>query len=329
MKNKVTSYDVAKLAGVSQSSVSRAFSNGKSINAKKRQKILEVAKQLNYRVNYTARSLSSPKSQLVGIIASGLDTPLRAIQIRIITEHLTTQGYHPILLSITDKKASETLIENLLGYNLCGLIATSGGLPHSIIEECQKLQIPVVAMYNDTEISGIDHVTINIKAAGKLAFDMLYSCGVKQMAVIKVDSYSHTLVKRAEYFYQNCVKNDIACEIIACGGNTYAHGKNIAYDIYQNLQHIDGIFCSNDMIAIGVMDGVKKFGVTIPDDIKILGFDDIPVACWDGHNLSTIRLENENTAKSAVDMIIDRINTPDTKNTIYYADLTSVFRGTT
>ncbi len=328
-KKTVTSYDVAKLAGVSQSSVSRAFARDKSISKKNQEKILKAAKELNYRVNYTAQSLSSPKSRLVGVVVSHLDNPLRALQTRLITERLVKKHYHPILLSIDDPETLEELLEDLLGYNLSGIIITSGRVPTKIIDECHGLNIPMVTMYHDTALTGVDHIGLDIAHAGQLAFDMLHSCKAHSMAVVKIDDFSYTIGARAEQFIQVCKDNHTPCHIFNSDGNTYQDGKKLSYTVYQQLNTIDGIFCSNDAIAMGIMDGLKQFGVSIPNDIQILGFDDIPMAEWGGYNLSTIHLQTQQPAIQAVDMLIHRIENPKTEYKTYFATLTPIFRKTT
>ena len=328
-KKIATSYDVAKLAGVSQSSVSRAFAGDKSISKKNQEKVFKAAKQLNYRVNYTAQSLSSPKSRLVGVVVSHLDNPLRALQTRLITERLVKKRYHPILLSIDEPKNLQELLEDLLGYNLSGVVITSGRVPKKIIDECHTLSIPVVTMYHDTTLTGVDHIGLNIAHAGQLAFDMLYACKARRMAVVKIDDFSYTMGARAEQFIQVCAKNNIPCRIFNSDGNTYADGKKLSYAIYQYLDTIDGIFCSNDVIAMGVMDGLKQFGVSIPSDLQILGFDDITMAEWDGYALSTIHLQTKQPAIQAVDMLTHRIENPTIEYQIYYATLSPIFRKTT
>lgn len=328
-KKSVTSYDVAKLAGVSQSAVSRAFAKGKSISKDKRQRIEKAAKELGYRVNYTAQSLSSPRSRLVGVVVSRLEHPVRARQTRIITENLIEEGYHPILLCTDDTDMSDSVLDDLLGYNLSGIIVTSGHVPVKIIEECHSLDIPVVALYHDTNLAGVDHVGLDIEHAGKLAFDMLYSCGARKMAVVRIGEFSHTLSKRADHFIKMCNDNDVPCHTFDSTENSYELGKELSYNIYENIKNIDAIFCSNDVIAMGVMDGLKQFGIAIPNDIQILGFDDIPVAGWGGYELSTIRLRLEKPSIKAVDMLTERMEDPTKEYETYYAPLTSVFRKTT
>lgn len=328
-KKAVTSYEVAKLAGVSQSAVSRAFSKGKSISSEKRKKIQRVAKQLGYRVNYTAQSLSSPKSRLVGVVVSHLDNPLRAKQTHLISEKFVDQGYHPVLLSTDNPKTVEDVLGDLLGYNLSGIIITSGHVPVKIIDECYGLSIPVVAMYHDTSLANVDHVSLDIAYAGKLAFDMLYSCHGRKMGVVRVNDFSHTLTNRAEQFIKECQIRNVPGYTFDIKENTYESGKELSHSIYEHIKDIDSIFCSNDGIALGIMDGLKQFGIAIPNDVQILGFDDIPVAGWGGYELSTIKLKVTESAIKAVEMLIARMEHPTKEYEVFYAPLMPIFRKTT
>ena len=174
---KPTSFDVAKLAGVHRSQVSRALSGQGRMADETRAKVIEAARQLGYRVNFLARSLQTSSSGLVGIVASRLDTPYRATQVRAAARELLSNGFTPILVTTEGGENQTGLVERLLSYSVSGMMITSGTPSGEIIEECAQLNVPVVLINRDASLQGADRVLIDIAASGRMAFDMLRARG--------------------------------------------------------------------------------------------------------------------------------------------------------
>jgi DNA-binding LacI/PurR family transcriptional regulator len=133
---RVTSFDVARAAGVSRAAVSRAFTPDASVSEKTRQKVYQAAKELGYRVNYLARSLTNKRSDFVGLVAAGLDNPFRTQQLENLARALIARNYRPILLPTSKEADSATVIGQLLHYAVSGVIITSDAPPSHIFEEC-------------------------------------------------------------------------------------------------------------------------------------------------------------------------------------------------
>ena len=132
---KPTSFDVAKLAGVSRSAVSRAFTPGANISPEMRAKVTKAADELGYRVNSLARGLQQKHSGIVGIVSSRLDTPIRSRQVRLLCEGLIREGLKPMLLTAGNPDELGGLIESLLGYSVAGIVFSDGSPPRTVIED--------------------------------------------------------------------------------------------------------------------------------------------------------------------------------------------------
>lgn len=141
---RVTSFDVARAAGVSRAAVSRAFTPDASVSEKTRQKVYQAAKELGYRVNYLARSLTNKRSDFVGLVAAGLDNPFRTQQLENLARALIARNYRPILLPTSKEADSATVIGQLLHYAVSGVIITSDAPPSHIFEECAIEGVPIV-----------------------------------------------------------------------------------------------------------------------------------------------------------------------------------------
>ena len=133
-----TSFDVARKAGVSRSAVSRAFTPGASIAADTRDKVMQAADALGYRVNELAKGLSNQRSNLVGVIVADLDTPFRNAQIDALIRELVATNYRPILFTADGPVQTAHTLHQLLHYNLSGAVVTSDAPPSEICSECAR-----------------------------------------------------------------------------------------------------------------------------------------------------------------------------------------------
>ena len=128
----ITAFDVARRAGVSRAAVSRSFTPDASVSAKTREKVRKAAAELGYRVNYLARSLINQRSDLVGLVAAGMDNPFRALQIDHLARALLNRNFRSVLLPVDDRAGSTEIIQQLLHYCASGVLVTSDAPPTSL-----------------------------------------------------------------------------------------------------------------------------------------------------------------------------------------------------
>ncbi|ASJ73397.1 Catabolite control protein A [Granulosicoccus antarcticus IMCC3135] len=310
--------------------VSRAYTDGAKISNESRKKVYEAAEKLGYRVNYLARGLQTRQSNLVGIVASALDTPFRARQVKMAAREFIRQGYRPMLMVAETPDEVEQLISLLFSYNVAGMLITSATPSSEIIVESNNLSVPVVLINRETEIVGPDKVQIDIQQAGKLAFDMLIRSGAKNLAVVRPVSPSFSVTGRSDAFVQHCSENGYSAQVFNAASQSYDSGFEVAGKIGLALDRIDGLFCTTDLLAIGVMDRLRAdWNVDIPNGLQIVGFDDIEQAKWGSYQLSTIRQDAKEQACAAVDLMLDRIENPDRDPKIYLQTVVPIFRNTT
>lgn len=176
---KVTSFDVARVAGVSRAAVSRAFTPDASVSPKTREKVYQAAKELGYRVNYLARSLTNKRSDLVGLVAAGLDNPFRTLQIENLARVLLARNFRPILLPTSPEADTSTVIGQLLHYAVSGVIVTSDAPPTEICEQCAAEGVPIVLINKGNDIPFVDRIISDDRMAGHLAATHLIDSGVK------------------------------------------------------------------------------------------------------------------------------------------------------
>lgn len=324
---KVTSFDVARHAGVSRAAVSRAFTPDASVSAETREKVHKSAKELGYRVNYLARSLINQRSDLVGVVAAGMDNPFRSLQIDQIARTLLQQNFRPILLPTDRIRDSAHLIDQLLHYNVSGVIVTSDVPPTSLCEECAANGVPIVLINKGNEIPHVDRVISNNEQAGTLAANILIEGGSKRPFVMCTETLSFTAGERRKAFLAQCAALGVEGKTISVEINDYDNGYSRAEELVR--QNADGVFCVNDYMACGVVDRLsREFSVHAPQDIKIIGHDDIPQASWASYELTTIRQPCDLQARQAIDLLVSRMSDPEMDARVEYTPVSLIKRRT-
>ncbi|MDD9740660.1 MULTISPECIES: LacI family DNA-binding transcriptional regulator [Marinovum] len=325
-----TSYDVARMAGVSRSAVSRCFTPGASIADDTRAKIMEAARALGYRTNALARNLKSQRSQLVAILASRLDTPFRARQVKHLARALISEGFRPLLLTADHSDDLEPLLSSMLDYNLAGMIVTSDTPPAAVTEECQRLRVPVVLINRNPGSSGGDRIQLDPDAAAEIVFDMLHAAGARRFSVLRPKDRTFTVIGRVNSFCELVHARGMPCQVMPCDGQSFEAGRDAMRRHEATLRSCDGLFAANDLLACGALDGLRgDLGLRVPQDIAVVGFDDIEQASWASYDLSTVRQDAGTQAAMAVEAMSYRLQTPDAPTLVTHLPLHPVARGTT
>ncbi len=306
---KVTSHDVARRAGVSRAAVSRTFTPDASVSAETREKVHKAAKELGYRVNYLARSLINQRSDLVGVVAAGLDNPFRTLQIDQIARALLARNFRPVLLPTSKSADTSDVIGQLLHYSVSGVVVTSDAPPTSLCEECAAYGVPIVLINKGDDIPLVDRIVSDDKTAGGIAADCLIEGGSKHPAAMAATGVSYTARRRVDAFVKRCKSLGVAAEVIPIAINDYAHGFEGAGQLAGT--DIDGLFCINDYMACGVVDRLRKDrALRKSGPVRIIGHDDIPQASWAAYELTTILQPCDVKAKQAVDLLVSRMENP-------------------
>lgn len=305
---KVTSFDVARRAGVSRAAVSRTFTPNASVSAETREKVHQAAQDLGYRVNYLARSLTNQRSDFVGVVAAGLDNPFRSLQIESISRALLARNFRPVLLP-TDTDDQAQVIAQLLHYSVSGVLVTSDAPPSSLCEEFADDGVPIVLINKGDDIPLVDRVISDDKAAGQIAAMELIDGGARRPAVMAATGVSYTARRRVDAFLARCKAMGVTAEVLPIVRNDYAHGFSGASQLEGT--NIDGLFCINDYMACGVIDALALRGAVrgaLP--LRIIGHDNIPQASWGAYELTTILQPCDIQAIRAIDLLTSRMADP-------------------
>ena len=331
VNRKPTSFDVARLAGVSRSAVSRAFTPGANISPGTREKVTRAASKLGYRVNSLARGLQQDHSGIVGLIASRLDTPLRSRQVRLLSEALIREGFRPMLITAERPDHVSALIDSLLGYSIAGMIVTSDTPPRELIEDCGRLGLPVVLVNRAGLSNWGDRVVADNEASGQLAAKILIENGARRLGCLVPRKETYSVSGRANAFIDAAASCELPTEVLYTDGQGYGEARaGINRSDRAVRDRIDSLFCSTDLMALGALDALRiDLGIAVPAQIQVLGFDDIEQAGWASYDLSTIRQNVEAQTETVLRFLIERIADNSLPNRIEKQVLTPVLRGTT
>jgi DNA-binding LacI/PurR family transcriptional regulator len=287
----VTAEDVARLAGVSRSAVSRTFTPGASVSVHVRQKVQEAATILGYRVNRLARSLISEQSNLVGVVGANLSTPFMARHMDDLSRALLKRGLQCLLLNAADaEQGISPLIELILEFRVRAIVVMSGSPPSSIIDECVANGVRVILVHRQAGDAAADTIVSDDGGGARLAVRRLLEAGCHKPAVVASAARTPSQMRRRDGFLDAIRDAGIEPRLWSSGETTYETGIEAARHLLRPAHPvIDSVFCVTDLLALGFLDGARELGRRVPDDLSVIGFDDIPQSSWLPYRLTTIR----------------------------------------
>ena len=305
----VTAADVARRAGVSRSAVSRTFTPGASVSREMRQRILKVADRLGYRVNRLAQSLNRARSNVIGLVATELQQPFHADLLAALSSALLAEGYQCMLLNATDARAHmAAVIDRVLEYRVAAIVVMTGTPPSRIVEECLDNRVPVVLINKLLPKLAVDTVIADHAAGGRIAAERLLAAGCRRLAVVSSAARTVSLVRRIDAFRARAAAEGVKAQVWQRRAATdYCTGRGAAISLLAN-DRFDGVFCVTDLLALGFLDAARfECGRRIPDDLSVLGFDDIPQAAWGAYRLTTFRQPTSALAAAVMEIIRGRV----------------------
>jgi len=304
--------DVARLANVSQAAVSRTFTPGASVSEETRAKVMAAVDQLGYRPNVIARSLVQKSTNIIGLVVKRFTTPFYAYMIQNFIKALQDHGYWALIFNIGQNDELDQALPTALQYQVDGLIITSATLSSHQAEECARAGTPVV-LFNRYVSDGHTHlVSCDHCEGGRMVADALLDNGHQRLAYIAGEEESSTNRDREIGFLSRLKERGYDLDLRESAGDyNYEKGYAAAERLLDTASPPDAVFCADDVIAMATMDLARyKLNLRIPEDLSVIGFDDIPPAARPNYKLTTIRQPFNRLVDSTLDVLIEAINTP-------------------
>lgn len=304
---KVTSNEVARLAGVSQSTVSRAFNREGVVSPETLERIRAVATELGYRPNELARSLISRKSNIIGIVMGDILNPFYPAVLNAFTQKLQGHGRRVLLFSVPPGHDVDEVLPQMMQYQVAGVVITSATLSSRMAETFARGGTPVV-LFNRTVYGGcVNSVCCANEEAARLVADTLVKAGHRRFGLIGGVATTSTHIERKRAFLEELRRHGIDELREEEGGNTYEGGYRAARKLLSARDRPDALFCISDIMAIGALDAARcDLSLSVPGDVSIVGFDDIAAAAWPSYDLTTIRQPVDAMASESISILLDQ-----------------------
>lgn len=309
---RATSYDVARMAGVSQSAVSRCFKPGASVSKKMRDKVMEAANALNYQPNAIARGLITRRSNLVAVLVSSQMNFYYPEVLFQLTDRFSKQGIRVLLFTINEESDVEEAINQVGQYQVDGVISAS----YLSIEQHKLLEarhIQVVMFNRYFADYPTNTIWCDTEGGADVMVRHLADFGHKNFGLIAGPEYSMVSRERVRIVKEAVAKHKGKIVAEARGNYRYESAASATQAIMAGSPKPTAIIAANDMMAMGALDELKNvMGRSVPGDVSVVGFDGIGAARFASYEITTIRQPIGRMAEAAVTMMLDRIEKPET-----------------
>ncbi|WP_158233741.1 LacI family DNA-binding transcriptional regulator [Sporosarcina sp. P3] len=306
MRETVTAMDVAKLAGVSQSSVSRVYFEGASVSDKTRKRVLEAAAELGYRPNVYARSLITNQTKIIGLVMKSVQNPFYAHVLNRFSSIFKQQGYSILFVSTTNDEIQDEDVETLLNYHVAGVIVTDATISEKVGNEFKKNHIPLVFFNRKPHTDVFHSVSCNNLEAGRSIAHFLVSSGSTELVLVTGNEDTSTSIERKKGFCEVLDQQNITYRTYN-SNYTYEGGYDTAIALLEENQLPSAIFVANDIMALGVLDALRKYEIRIPEHTRVVGFDNIGMASWPAYDLTTWEQPIEEMIEATVTYLMEEM----------------------
>lgn len=312
MSKRITSIDVARKAGVSQSTVSRVFNPTANVSPDKRERVMAAARELGYSPNAIARSLSTQQTHLIGLVMANLTSPFYPYVLDKFLTQLQGMGKQVLLFTVAEGKDIDDVLPLVMQQRVDALIITSATLSSAMSARCIEMGIPVILFNRHVPGSEASSVSCDNVGGGRTVADLLLDTGHTRPAYIAGAPNTSTNTDRELGFRERLTERDHPDFLQVQGDYTYTTGYHLGRELLDRDDPPDAIFAANDIMAIGCLDAARDLGVTVPDDVSVVGFDDIPMAGWSAYNLTTIRQQVDTMIDETLALVAVKIDDPET-----------------
>jgi DNA-binding LacI/PurR family transcriptional regulator len=308
---RVSSTEVARRAGVSQSAVSRAFTPGASVSEDTRAKVIAAAKELGYRPNVIARSLIRHSTKIIGIAMMRFNNPFYASVLKAFTEKLQGLGFSTMLYNVAGDNYIDTALPLALQYQVDGIIVTSATLTSVLADECAQTGTPVVLFNRYATDSHVHAVGSDNAEGGRIVADTLLDAGHRRIAYLAGEESSSTNRDRERGFTERLAARGASLFLRDCGDFVYDAAFLAAERLLNRAERPDAIFCANDLMALAVLDYARcVLSICVPNELSVIGYDDIEMSAWPKYGLTTIRQPIEVMVDATIEVLLDAIHHP-------------------
>nr|WP_263327920.1 LacI family DNA-binding transcriptional regulator [Neobacillus sp. Marseille-Q6967] len=320
--------DVAAKAGVSTATVSRIINNKGQATPETVARVNAIIKELGYKPNVVARSLTSRKSNTIALLVPTISNPFFPELARGAEDLANAYGLNIFLCNTDDERGKVTnYLQSLKERYVDGIIINSLNLNNEDIEDLHSNGIPSITLDRAFATHEFSSITVKHREGARLATKHLIDVGCKRIGIIRGPEDDFTAVQRM-WGYRDCVKDFdwFNQSWIALGDFSVKSGYLCMKELFQRHPDIDGVFASNDLMAIGLLKAAHEWGRKVPDELAIVGFDGIDMTQYTYPPISTIRQPIYEMGKMAMEELIRLINEPNSDPSKVELDVDLILR---
>lgn len=325
----ITSHDVARAAGVSQATVSRALRDERGVSPETRTRVRDAARELGYVTGHTGRALVTRRTRKIGVVSAALSNPFYPALIAPLQLALDRHGLQTVLVTESDQQSRG--MSALMDGSLDGIVLTTCERTSELPAELAARGIPYVIANRSVDAITADTCVVDNRRGAAMVADLLVELGHQRIAAIMGPDSTSTGHERSAGFLDQLRALGLPVDSLAIVRGPFDPATGRA-----GLERLFGeesvsptaVFCGNDVIALGVLDAAMGLGVRVPEDLTVVGFDDIPLAAWGRFDLTTVNVDLGQMAETVADALVARLHEPDAPTRHVVLDPHLLARGT-
>lgn len=309
---RATSYDVAHLAGVSQSAVSRVFKPGASASKQMRERVLSAARKLGYRPNAIARGLITQRSNLAGVVISKMTNLYYPEVLVELTQRFSERGVRVLLFALERESEIDSILDQILEYQVDGVI-TAARLSSKQIALFKDAGTPIIFYNRTIADASVNSVHCDQEEGERWLVSQLVDAGHRSFSIISGPEDSVVSMERTRGALTKLKELGVQDVTVVGGDYSYESGRSgLRMIVERQGRAPDAVICANDVMAIGCIDAARdQFGLDVPGDLSVVGFDGVGPAAWSSYRLTTVRQPVRRMTEAAVSMLLEHIENPD------------------
>lgn len=326
----VTSRDVAAAAGVSQATVSRTFSGAGGVSEEARARVFVAAEELGYEINYAARAMRTQRSGTIGVVVDRVTNPFYPEIIESLSRTLDDSDLRMILWD-SQGAGEKGAIEAIGHKTVDGLIFTTATSASNALTTALAAGAPLVLVNRIVDGVLCDQVDTDNFAMSARVAQYFAASGRTLAGLITGSGDASTAQGRRDGFLAGAESHgvDVPRDLVVDGGFSHRGGYDALQKMFDRPKPPRAVFCSNDLSAFGALDAARSMKIRVPEDLWIVGYDDVDMASWLAFSLTTARQPIDDMVKVGVQLLLERIDNPKKPSTHQRFKSELVVRGST
>ena len=307
----VTIKDIAREVNLSYSSVSLALNNDPRIKKETKERVKQKAEEMGYQRNAQARALVMNKSEMIGFILPDIENPFFASLIRGAEELAFEKGFNLVICNTNwDNELEAKHLNLVIERKIDGILLVSCNEPNPTLEKVLSLKLPLVFVSSPYPEAEANFVGTDSEHGGYLAAKHLLDLGHREFVVIGGQFNSEAIIQRFNGYKRALNEYNIVLnkDDVVLGNFSVNSGFESIKNLLNSNRKFTAVLAFDDLIAIGVMNGLKESGYNTPQDISVIGFDNIEASSFKGIDLTTISMDKSSMGRLAVEILLEDLN---------------------